>query len=114
MPMTPHYIQLALTLALMSGTSCWRGSSPIRSLGEFHVELGSWSAFTAALGMLIFASQLGNFLGIVSAPGGFHQSWCSERSGTWPKPSRGGFSWRPRDLRSARSRNGVLPRSHRC
>jgi len=55
--------------------------------------------FTAALGMLIFASQLGNFLGIVSAPR-VSPSWCSERSGTWPKPSRGWFSWRPRHLRS--------------
>ena len=70
-PMTPHYIELALTLALMSGVIMLAmGLLRFGSLVNFmssSVVIG----FTAALGVFIFASQLGNFLGIVSAPAGF-------------------------------------------
>src|SRR5712691_5749533 len=71
MPMTPHYIELALTLALMSGIMMLAlGLLGFGSLVKFmssSVVVG----FTAALAVFIFASQLGNFLGIVSAPAGF-------------------------------------------
>ena len=71
MPMTPQYIQLALTLALMSGIIMLAmGLLRFGSLVNFmssSVVVG----FTAALGVFIFASQLGNFLGIASAPAGF-------------------------------------------
>ena len=67
-PMTPHYIELALTLALMSGIIMLAmGLLRFGSLVNFmssSVVVG----FTAALGVFIFASQLGNFLGIASAP----------------------------------------------
>src|SRR5882672_6069115 len=70
-PMTPHYIQLALTLALMSGILMLAmGFLRFGALVNFmssSVVVG----FTAALGVFIFASQLGNFLGIVSGPAGF-------------------------------------------
>ncbi|TMH22795.1 MAG: SulP family inorganic anion transporter, partial [Betaproteobacteria bacterium] len=70
-PMTPHYIELALTLALMSGIIMLAmGLLRFGSLVNFmsnSVVVG----FTAALGVFIFASQLGNFLGIASAPAGF-------------------------------------------
>src|SRR6266852_5469074 len=70
-PGTPHYIELALALALMSGVIMLAmGLLRFGSLVNFmssSVVVG----FTAALGVFIFASQLGNFLGIASAPGGF-------------------------------------------
>ena len=70
-PMTPHYIELAFTLALMSGIIMLAmGLLRFGSLVNFmssSVVVG----FTAALGVFIFASQLGNFLGIASAPAGF-------------------------------------------
>ncbi len=63
-PMTPHYIQLAFTLALMAGVIMLvLGALRFGSLVNFmsrSVVVG----FTAALGVLIFASQLGNVLGI--------------------------------------------------
>jgi sulfate permease, SulP family len=68
MPTTPHYVELALTLALMSGAIMLAlGLLGFGSLVNFmssSVVVG----FTAALGVFIFASQLGNFLGIVSPP----------------------------------------------
>jgi SulP family sulfate permease len=67
-PMTPHYIELALTLALMSGViMVAMGLLGLGALVNFMsstVVIG----FTAALGMLIFASQLSSFLGIAIAP----------------------------------------------
>src|SRR5258708_31713107 len=70
-PMTPHYIELALALALMSGVIMLAmGLLRFGSLVNFmssSVVVG----FTAALGVFIFASQLGNFLGVASAPAGF-------------------------------------------
>ncbi|HEY6239989.1 MAG TPA: SulP family inorganic anion transporter [Burkholderiales bacterium] len=72
-PMTPHYIDLALTLALMSGIIMLAlGLLGFGSLVKFmssSVVVG----FTAALGVFIFLSQLGNFLGIISAPAGFKE-----------------------------------------
>jgi SulP family sulfate permease len=63
-PMTPHYVELALTLALMSGVIMLAlGLLRFGTLVNFmsrSVVVG----FTAALGVLIFASQLGNVLGI--------------------------------------------------
>jgi sulfate permease, SulP family len=71
MPMTPHYIELALTLALMSGVIMLAlGLLRFGALVNFmssSVVVG----FTAALAVFIFISQLGNFLGIVSPPGAF-------------------------------------------
>src|SRR5215467_8622403 len=70
-PMTPHYIELALTLALMSGVIMISlGAIGFGSLVNFmssSVVVG----FTAALAVFIFASQLGNFLGIALPPAGF-------------------------------------------
>jgi len=67
-PMTPHYIELALTLALMSGViMVAMGLLGLGALVNFMsstVVIG----FTAALGVLIFASQLPNFLGIEIGP----------------------------------------------
>jgi SulP family sulfate permease len=67
-PGTPHYIELALTLALMSGVMMVAmGLLRLGALVNFMsstVVVG----FTAAIGVLIFASQLGNFLGIALAP----------------------------------------------
>jgi len=72
-PMTPHYIQLALTLALMSGVMMVvLGALKFGSLVNFmssSVVVG----FTAALGVYTFLSQLGNFLGIVSPPAAFRE-----------------------------------------
>lgn len=63
-PMTPHYIELTLTLALMSGVLMLAlGLLRFGTLVNFmshSVVVG----FTAALGVLIFASQLANVLGI--------------------------------------------------
>ncbi|MGB5079543.1 MAG: SulP family inorganic anion transporter [Burkholderiales bacterium] len=67
-PGTPHYIELALTLAFMSGIIMIAlGALKLGSLFKFMsstVVVG----FTAAIGVLIFASQLGNFLGIRTPP----------------------------------------------
>ncbi len=67
-PGTPHYIELALTLALMSGViMVAMGLLRLGGLVNFMsstVVVG----FTAAVAVLIFASQLGNFLGIAAAP----------------------------------------------
>jgi SulP family sulfate permease len=64
-PMTPRYIELTLTLAFMSGVIMLTlGLLRFGALVNFmsrSVVVG----FTAALGVLIFASQLGNVLGIV-------------------------------------------------
>jgi len=68
LPGTPHYIELALTLAFMSGVMMIAlGTLNLGSLFKFMsstVVVG----FTAAIGVLIFASQLGNFLGIRTPP----------------------------------------------
>ena len=67
-PFTPHYIELALTLALMSGVIMLvlglLGAGSLVNFMSSSVVVG----FTAALGVFIFASQLGSFLGIVSPP----------------------------------------------
>lgn len=67
-PGTPRYVELALTLALMSGVIMMAmGMLRLGTLVNFMsstVVIG----FTAAIGLLIFASQLGNFLGIRGAP----------------------------------------------
>jgi len=82
-PFTPHYIELALTLALMSGVIMLvLGLLRFGSLVNFmsrSVVVG----FTAALGVFIFASQLGNFLGIVSPPGSLASlvTWTFEHLG---------------------------------
>lgn len=72
-PMTPHYIELALTLALMSGVIMLvlgaLGSGSLVNFMSPSVIVG----FTAALGVFIFLSQLGNFLGIVLPPAAFHE-----------------------------------------
>jgi len=112
-PMTPHYIQLALTLALMSGIIMLAlGLSPIRVPREFHVELGRGRLHRGAR-RVHFGSQLGNFLGIVSAPAGFTEL-VLERSGTLATPGRGWFSWRPPRSLSARSRTACCRGSRRC
>ncbi len=68
-PMTPHYVELALTLALMSGLIMLAlGLLRFGALVNF-VSSTVIVGFTAALGVYIVASQLGNFLGIASAPG---------------------------------------------
>ena len=63
-PGSPQYIQLAFTLALMSGIIMVAlGLLRLGALVDFMsstVVVG----FTAAIGVLIFASQLANFLGI--------------------------------------------------
>jgi len=86
--MTPHYIELALTLALMSGIIMLAmGLLRFGSLVNFmssSVVVG----FTAALGVFIFASQLGNFLGIASARRD-SPTWCSQRSGASATHNRG-------------------------
>jgi len=68
LPGTPRYVELALTLALMSGVIMIAlGALKLGSLFKFMsstVVVG----FTAAIGVLIFASQLGNFLGIRTPP----------------------------------------------
>jgi SulP family sulfate permease len=67
-PGTPHYIELALTLALMSGVMMV--AMGVLGLGALVNFISSTVVvgFTAAIGVLIFASQLGNFLGIALAP----------------------------------------------
>jgi SulP family sulfate permease len=66
-PMTPHYIELALTLALMSGILMV--AMGVLGLGALVNFISSTVVvgFTAAIGVLIFASQLPNFLGIAVA-----------------------------------------------
>jgi len=68
-PFTPHYIELALTLALMSGVIMLAlgllGFGTLVNFVSSSVVVG----FTAALGVFIFLSQLGKFLGIESPPG---------------------------------------------
>ncbi|HET7765341.1 MAG TPA: SulP family inorganic anion transporter [Burkholderiales bacterium] len=63
-PMTPQYIGLTLTLALMSGAIMLAlgllGFGTLVNFMSRSVVVG----FTAALGVLIFASQFGNVLGI--------------------------------------------------
>jgi SulP family sulfate permease len=70
-PFTPHYVALALTLALMSGVIMLAlGVLGFGSLVNFmsrSVVVG----FTAALGVFIFLSQLGSFLGIALPPSSF-------------------------------------------
>jgi sulfate permease, SulP family len=70
-PFTPHYVALALTLALMSGVIMLvLGVLGFGSLVNFmsrSVVVG----FTAALGVFIFLSQLGSFLGIALPPSSF-------------------------------------------
>ncbi len=69
LPMTPHYVELALTLALMSGVIMLAlGLLRFGSLVNF-VSSSVVVGFTAALGVYIVASQLGNFLGIASGSG---------------------------------------------
>ena len=67
-PGTPHYVELALTLALMSGViMVAMGLLRLGALVNFMsstVVIG----FTAAIGVLIFASQLRDFLGIPGSP----------------------------------------------
>jgi sulfate permease, SulP family len=67
-PGTPYYIQLALTLAFMSGIVMLAvGALRLGSLLQFvsdTVVIG----FTAAVALLIFASQLPAFLGIAIPP----------------------------------------------
>ena len=67
-PGTQHYIELALTLALMSGAiMVAMGLLRLGALVNFMsstVVVG----FTAAIGVLIFASQLASFLGIDVPP----------------------------------------------
>src|SRR6266705_3834998 len=67
-PGTPHYIELALTLALMSGVMMV--AMGVLGLGALVNFISSTVVigFTAAIAVLIFASQLGNFLGIALAP----------------------------------------------
>jgi SulP family sulfate permease len=71
-PFTPHYVALALTLALMSGVIMLAlGLLGFGSLVNFmsrSVVVG----FTAAVGVFIFLNQLGNFLGIATPPSTFH------------------------------------------
>src|SRR5499427_6437815 len=70
-PFTPHYIELALTLALMSGVIMLvLGLVGFGTLVNF-VSSSVIVGFTAALGVFIVLSQLGNFLGIASPPGRF-------------------------------------------
>ena len=68
MPMSPNYIELALTLALMSGVIMiamgFLGLGALVNFMSSTVVIG----FTAALAVLIFASQLSNFLGIAIGP----------------------------------------------
>ena len=72
-PMTPHYAQLALTLALMSGVIMLvLGVLGFGSLVNF-ISSSVVAGFTAALGVLILLSQLGPFLGIESPPATFHE-----------------------------------------
>ncbi|MGC2520212.1 MAG: SulP family inorganic anion transporter [Burkholderiales bacterium] len=65
-PGTPHYVQLAFTLALMSGAiMVAMGFLRLGALVNFMsstVVVG----FTAAIAVLIFASQLASFLGIAT------------------------------------------------
>jgi SulP family sulfate permease len=71
-PGTPHYIQLALTLALMSGIVML--AMGLLRLGVLVNFISSTVVvgFTAAIGVLIFASQLGSFLGLqIPASGTF-------------------------------------------
>jgi sulfate permease, SulP family len=67
-PGTPHYVELALTLALMSGTIM--AAMGLLRLGSLVAFMSSTVVigFTAAIGVLIFASQLANFLGIGIPP----------------------------------------------
>ena len=69
-PGSPHYIQLALTLALMSGAIMV--AMGLLRLGVLVNFISSTVVvgFTAAIGVLIFASQLGSFLGLQVLPAG--------------------------------------------
>lgn len=69
-PGSPHYIQLALTLALMSGAIMV--AMGLLRLGVLVNFISSTVVvgFTAAIGVLIFASQLGSFLGLQVPPAG--------------------------------------------
>ena len=70
-PFTPHYVELAFTLALMSGVIMLAlgvlGFGTLVNFVSHSVIVG----FTAALGVFILLSQLGNFLGIESPPSAF-------------------------------------------
>ena len=70
-PLTPRYVELSLTLAFMSGAVML-----VLGLLRFGTLVNFMSksvvvGFTAALGVLIFASQLGNVLGISSPTSSF-------------------------------------------
>ncbi|HTQ74703.1 MAG TPA: SulP family inorganic anion transporter [Burkholderiales bacterium] len=70
-PLTPRYVELSLTLAFMSGAIML-----VLGLLRFGTLVNFMSksvvvGFTAALGVLIFASQLGNVLGISSSSASF-------------------------------------------
>jgi len=67
-PGTPHYAEIALTLALMSGVIMV--AMGVLGLGALVNFMSSTVVvgFTAAVGVLIFASQLPNFLGIAGTP----------------------------------------------
>jgi SulP family sulfate permease len=70
-PFTPHYVELAFTLALMSGVIMLAlGLLGFGTLVNF-VSRSVIVGFTAALGVFILLSQLGNFLGIESPPSAF-------------------------------------------
>jgi len=71
-PFTPHYVQLAFTLALMSGVIMVAlGVMRFGAVVNF-VSNSVIVGFTAALGVFIFLSQLGSFLGIDLPPATFH------------------------------------------
>jgi len=71
-PFTPHYIQLAFTLALMSGVIMLAlGLLRFGAVVNF-VSSSVIVGFTAAVGVFIFLSQLGSFLGIDLPPATFH------------------------------------------
>src|SRR5262249_20393432 len=70
-PFTAHYVQLALTLALMAGVVMLAlGLLRFGALVNF-VSSTVVVGFIAAIGVFIFLSQLGNFLGIDSPPATF-------------------------------------------
>src|SRR5262245_37335438 len=72
-PFTHHYVELAFTLALMSGVIMLAlGLLRFGAVVNF-VSSSVIAGFTAAIGVFIFLSQLGSFLGIDLPPTTFHK-----------------------------------------
>jgi len=114
MPDDPHYIPARRYARADVGIIMLALVSSDRFRGEFHVEPSVVVASPPRSACFIAKPSLGNFLGIVSAPAGFTESWCRRAFGTLAPPGRGWFRGVPAPLAIGRALARVLPESRRC